>query len=35
MKEYEKLNDEELFKLLWEGQEGLEEYLINKYREWY
>lgn len=32
MKEYEKLNDEELFKLLWEGQEGLEEYLINKYK---
>lgn len=32
MKEYKDLKDEELFNLLWEGQEGLEDYLINKYK---
>ena len=32
MKEYENLKDEELFELLWQGQEGLEDYLINKYK---
>lgn len=32
MKEYENMKDEELLKLLWKGQEGLEDYLINKYK---
>ena len=32
MKEYENLKDEELFELLWQGQEGLDYYLINKYK---
>lgn len=32
MKEYEKLSDEELIENLHAGQEGLEDYLINKYK---
>lgn len=32
MKEYEHLSDEELLKHFQEGREGLEEYLINKYK---
>lgn len=32
MKEYEHLTDEELIRLMREGQEGLEDYLINKYK---
>lgn len=32
MKEYEHLSDEELLRRLQKGQEGLEDYLINKYK---
>lgn len=32
MEKYEQLADEELFRRLHEGQEGLEDYLINKYK---